>query len=211
MPAIDPRSQRLIDLLQRVTADGRVRYFEGRAVTRALSEAVAAAPTAAKIDEYIEQVSTGWRDAQRTWFSEPSIERGWRRMQKQAGARRRQLEAPEACARIEGLPLSAPLKAALCELARAGIATRPIQRRIEDAYLEDLSRCTTAAEVGELYWNMYEVAKNYRRVGGPHDAWWDTGAEQTMRERSAEKQMKLDPTIRLNAYNHPPRRLVDWR
>ncbi|MCA2981473.1 MAG: hypothetical protein INH41_16395 [Myxococcaceae bacterium] len=211
MPSIDPSTQRLSALLQRVTADGRIRSFEGRAVTRALSEAVSTAPTAAKIDEYIEQVSQGWRAARTTWFSEPSIERRWRHVQKDASTRRRQLEAAEVCARIGPLPVPAGLKEALCALAREGIATRPVQRDLERAYLEALDQCTTAAEVGELYWNTYEVAKNYRREGGPHDAWWDTGAHQTMRERSTEKQMKLDPSIHLNAYNHPPKRLTDWR
>jgi hypothetical protein len=31
-----------------------------------------------------------------------------------------------------------------------------------------------------------------------------------MREKSAEKQMALDPRITLNAYNDAPVRTVDW-
>ncbi len=65
--------------------------------------------------------------------------------------------------------------------------------------------------MGELYWSTYDVLKSYRRTGGGHDAWWCTGADQKMREKSAEKQMALDPRIKLNAYNDAPVRTVDWR
>jgi hypothetical protein len=60
--------------------------------------------------------------------------------------------------------------------------------------------------VGELYWTTFEVLKDYRRSGLGHDSWWSTGADQTMRSKSVERQMALDPSIHLFPYNDAPLR-----
>lgn len=209
MPAIDQTSQRLTALVARAAADQRIGFFERRSIKRALSNAIDQATTPAQVDQYRAIVHRGIGFA--TWGgSDYPSSRAYRSLEKQADEKTLELSAGAMTARIEALTVSPDLKAAMVAIAKNGVATRGQQDAVEQAYLADLSRCTTPEAVGELYWSTYDVLKSYRRTGGGHDAWWCTGADQTMREKSAEKQMALDPRITLNAYNDAPVRTVDW-
>lgn len=210
MPAIDSTSQRLTSLVAKAAADQHIGFFERRSIKSALSDAIEHATTAGQVDEYRAVVHAGIGFASWGGSDYPSS-RAYRSLEKQAGEKKLELSAGSMTASIEALNVSPELKAAMTAIATNGVATADQQSAVERAYLADLSRCTTPEAIGELYWSTYDILKSYRRTGGGHDAWWCTGADQTMRERSAEKQMALDPRIKLNAYNDAPVRTVDWR
>lgn len=210
MPAIDQTSQRLTSLVAKAAADQRIGFFERRSIKSALSDAIDQAVTPAQVDEYRAIVHHGIGFASWGGSDFPSS-RAYRSLEKQGDEKKLELSAGSMTASIEALAVSPELKAAMTAIALNGVATPDQQDKVEHAYLADLSRCTTPEAVGELYWSTYDVLKSYRRTGGGHDAWWCTGADQKMREKSAEKQMALDPRIKLNAYNDAPVRTVDWR
>ena len=200
---MDPITQRLKTLVQQAGADGKFSFFERRGIKKALSAAIESAPSVAKVDEYCDAVRTGvgsarwgWHDFTTSWTHQ--------RTTKLADARRAELSVDQVLPRIAALAVSPRLKAAIEAVARAGEASGSQQDAVRDAYLADLSQCRTVRDVGELYWTTFEVLKDYRRSGLGHDAWWCTGADQTMRSKSVERQMELDPSIRLFPYNDAP-------
>lgn len=215
MPTIDPTAQRLTALVQRAAADGRFGFFERRAITREWIDAIGTAPTVASVDAYGEVVRTGV-GLKRWGLHDLTNSKTWESTQRAADQRKLQLTASAQLERIEQLPVSRALRDAIADIARSGAASGDQRDAVRDAYLAELSACSTVASIGELYWTTYDVLKDYRRTGGGHDAWWCTEADQAMRSRSVERQMRLDPTLRLNAYNDAPRRVapqgpVEWR
>lgn len=200
---MDPITQRLTTLVQKAGADGKFSFFERRGIKKALSAAIESAPSVAKVDEYCDAVRKEVGSARWGLHDFPS---SWtyQRTTKLADARSAELSVDRVLPRIAALSVSPRLKSAIEAIARAGEASGDQQDAVRDAYLADLSQCTTVGAVGELYWSTYDVLKDYRRSGLGHDAWWCTGAHQTMRSKSVERQMALDSSIKLFPYNDAP-------
>ncbi|MCU0698282.1 MAG: hypothetical protein MUC96_17395 [Myxococcaceae bacterium] len=210
MPSLDATSKQLAALASKAAADQRIGFFERRSLRKALGKAIEKATTPEQVDAYRDVVHREVGFSRWGGSDYPSSS-DFRKLQKQAEEKKLELGAGAVVARIEALPVSGALKAAMSAIARNGVATPDQQDAVERAYLADLAGCSTPEAVGELYWSTFEVLKAYRRTGGGHDAWWCTGADQTMRSRSVARQETLDPRIRLDDYNDAPLRTVDWR
>ena len=210
MPSLDATSKQLAAQASKAAADQRIGFFERRSIRKALGEAIEKATTPEQVDAYRDVVHREVGFA-RWGGSDYPASSDFRKLQKQAEEKKLELGAGAVVARIEALPVSGALRAAMSASARNGVATPDQQDAVERAYLADLAGCSTPEAVGELYWSTFEVLKAYRRTGGGHDAWWCTGADQTMRSRSVARQETLDPRIRLDDYNDAPLRTVDWR
>lgn len=209
MPSLDLTSQHLTALVAKAASDKHIGFFERRSIKKELTAAIEQSNSAAQVDSYRAIVSDGIGFA--VWGGGDFVSsRAYRSLQKAADERKLELTADTMISAIDALAVSPELKSAMIEVAKNGVANRSQQNAVERAYLGDLEGCKTPEAVGELYWSTHEILRAYRSTGIGHDRWWCTGADQTMREKSCEKQMALDPRIKLNAYNHAPLRTIDW-